>query len=46
MLGPEALPAFVHCASGNRVGGLFAVKAFHLDGMNVEESMEIGTQSD
>ncbi len=45
LLGPEALPAFVHCASGNRVGGLFAVKAFHLDGKSLDEAMEIGEKS-
>ena len=32
----------VHCASGNRVGALFALKAFHLDGKNIEEALEVG----
>ncbi|MGH8539682.1 MAG: beta-lactamase hydrolase domain-containing protein [Stenotrophobium sp.] len=32
----------VHCASGNRVGALFALKARHVDGKTAEESLEIG----
>lgn len=40
--GTDRLPALVHCGSGNRVGALFAIKAFHLDGKGVEESIEIG----
>ncbi|MGH8460618.1 MAG: beta-lactamase hydrolase domain-containing protein [Stenotrophobium sp.] len=32
----------VHCASSNRVGALFALKARHVDGKNVEESLAIG----
>lgn len=27
---PELYPMFLHCGSGNRVGALFAMKAFHL----------------
>lgn len=38
----ENLPAFVHCASSNRVGALFAFKAFYLDGHEVGESLRIG----
>lgn len=39
---PEHLPAVVHCASGNRVGALFSLKAFHVDDKNAEEALEIG----
>ena len=35
-------PVLVHCASGNRVGGLFALKSGLLDGSPVEEAMEVG----
>lgn len=33
---------FVHCKSGNRVGGLFALRAFYIQGKSVEESISIG----
>jgi uncharacterized protein (TIGR01244 family) len=42
---PEALPALVHCASGNRIGALFALRAFHLDGRSAAEALEIGKQA-
>lgn len=32
----------VYCASSNRVGALFALKAHFLDGEDVEQSLEIG----
>lgn len=32
----------VHCASSNRVGALFALKAAMLDGKTVDEALEIG----
>ena len=35
-------PVIVHCASGNRVGGLFAMKAFHIDAMSPEEALAVG----
>ena len=38
----ELKPLFVHCGSGNRVGALFAMKAFHLDGEDAETALEIG----
>jgi uncharacterized protein (TIGR01244 family) len=38
-------PVMVHCASGNRVGALFALKAFHLDGRSVDEALAIGRSS-
>lgn len=40
----EHLPALVHCASGNRVGALFAFKAFHLDGQGVGEALRLGRE--
>lgn len=36
--------AIVHCASGNRVGALFALRAFHA-GKSVDESLAIGRKS-
>ena len=33
---------FVHCASGNRVGALFALKARYIDGLGVAQSIVIG----
>lgn len=38
----SALPMIIHCASSNRVGGLFAAKAFYLDGCDLDESMQQG----
>jgi len=35
-------PVMVHCASGNRVGGLFALKAFLVDGMHGEKAEALG----
>lgn len=35
-------PLIVHCASGNRVGALFALKAFHVDGKSKDEALVIG----
>jgi uncharacterized protein (TIGR01244 family) len=35
-------PVMVHCASGNRVGGLFAMKAYYIDGMSPEEALVVG----
>ena len=35
-------PAMVHCASGNRVGALFALKAFHIDGETLESALAVG----
>ena len=39
---PDALPAVVHCRSGNRVGALFALKALELDGADAEQAFEVG----
>ena len=32
----------MHCASGNRVGAFFALKAFKYDGKSADESLKIG----
>lgn len=37
-----AHPIMVHCASGNRVGALFALKAHFLDGEEVESALQTG----
>ena len=41
-LDEAARPVLLHCASGNRVGALLALKAFRLDGASAEEALEIG----
>ena len=41
-LEPQAI--LVHCKSGNRAGALLALKAYHLDGVSVEQAMELGRQ--
>ncbi|MBT4738976.1 MAG: hypothetical protein HOH20_10270 [Rhodospirillaceae bacterium] len=35
-------PALVHCGSGNRVGALYAIGAFEIDGKSLEEALAIG----
>jgi uncharacterized protein (TIGR01244 family) len=35
-------PVVVHCKSGNRVGGLLALKAFYVDGASPQEALRIG----
>ncbi len=35
-------PVVVHCASGNRVGALFAMKAFYVDGKSPEDALAAG----
>jgi uncharacterized protein (TIGR01244 family) len=42
LAGSEALPAMVHCRSGNRVGILFALKAFLVDGVEPDEALTFG----
>jgi protein tyrosine phosphatase (PTP) superfamily phosphohydrolase (DUF442 family) len=42
---PSALPAVVHCRSGNRVGILFAVKAFYLDGLDGPAALKFGKEA-
>ncbi len=38
----ENYPLIVHCKSGNRVGALFALKAFRIDSKSKEEALLIG----
>ncbi|MDG1750366.1 MAG: sulfur transferase domain-containing protein [Thalassotalea sp.] len=38
-------PTLVHCASGNRVGALIALKAFWLEGLSPQESLDKGLQA-
>jgi len=35
-------PVVVHCGSGNRVGALFALKAFYVDGAAADEAIQFG----
>ncbi len=42
---PENYPLIVHCKSGNRVGAMFALKAFHIDEMEIEEALLIGERA-
>lgn len=35
-------PVMVHCGSGPRVGALFAMRAFYVEGMTPEEALEVG----
>jgi uncharacterized protein (TIGR01244 family) len=35
-------PVMLHCASGNRVGGLLAMKAYYVDGSSPEEALRVG----
>jgi len=38
-------PVLVHCGSSNRVGAVFALRAFHLEGKSAEDALEIGRSS-
>ncbi len=38
-------PILLHCGSGNRVGALLALKAFHVDGKSAEEALQYGIES-
>ncbi len=35
-------PVLLHCGSGNRVGGMYAINAFANDGKSIEEALKIG----
>lgn len=35
-------PALVHCGSGNRVGAIYAIGAHEIDGVPLEQALEIG----
>lgn len=41
---PANHPVMVHCGSGNRVGGLFALKAYFVDGLDPDAALEQGRQ--
>ncbi len=41
----ENYPMIVHCKSGERVGALFALKAFHIDEKEIEEALAIGERA-
>lgn len=43
--GDDALPAIVHCKSGNRVGALFAIKAHAVDGRPIDDAIVVGLDS-
>ncbi len=38
-------PLLLHCGSGNRVGALLALAAYHVDGKSAEESIRYGLDS-
>jgi uncharacterized protein (TIGR01244 family) len=41
-LDEAARPVIVHCSSGARVGALFAMRAFYVEGLSVEDSLTVG----
>ncbi|HAC33274.1 MAG TPA: hypothetical protein DCF45_02020 [Gammaproteobacteria bacterium] len=41
-LATSSRPVVVHCAGGNRVGALIAVKAKWIDGLRTQEAIELG----
>lgn len=41
----ENYPLIVHCKSGERVGAMFALKAFHIDEKDIEEALLIGERA-
>ena len=38
-------PLVLHCGSGNRIGAMFALKAFWVDGTSAQEALQIGRNS-
>ncbi|KHE91348.1 MAG: hypothetical protein K8F52_05850 [Candidatus Scalindua rubra] len=42
---PGNYPLIVHCKSGERVGAMFALKAFHIDEKDIEEALLIGERA-
>lgn len=40
-----ARPVLIHCGSGNRVGALYALKAFHCDDCAAEEAVSAGREA-
>ena len=45
LLNTEDYPIIIHCKSGNRVGALFSLKAFHIDEKSKTESIKIGKKA-
>jgi uncharacterized protein (TIGR01244 family) len=41
----DGRPVLAHCASGNRVGALFALKAFQLDGKSEQQALDEGRKA-
>ncbi len=38
-------PVIVHCAGGNRVGALMALRAFHYQGLRANEALKVGKET-
>jgi len=38
-------PVVVHCASGNRVGAMFALRSFYLEGVDPDQALELGREA-
>jgi len=38
-------PVLLHCGSGNRIGGLFALMAYHLDDKTIDEALAFGREA-
>jgi len=38
-------PVIVHCAGGNRVGALMALRAFHHQGLGAKEALKVGKET-
>lgn len=38
-------PVLLHCGSGNRIGGLFALMAYFLDDRSVDEALAVGLEA-
>ena len=38
-------PVLLHCGSGNRIGGLFALMAYYLDDKTAEEALAFGREA-
>lgn len=42
---PGRKPLLLHCASGNRVGALLALRAFYVDHSSVEDALALGSSA-
>lgn len=45
MADDDAYPMMIHCASGNRVGALLALKSAWIDGASADEALQVGLDS-